>query len=510
VSQPTENFLKKLRMAQKRYLWKIIVVFSTMLFVINSIAFIRLGRVNADEGWYLYASKLVYAGQSPYRDFAYTQTPLLPYIYGIAQNLFSPSIYLGRVTSVLFSLAAFILALLISKNYAGEMASGIASLLGATFTFGIFFQTIVKTYALTTFFFMLAFFVLTTSFRKDIKLVLSIIFVLLAVLTRLSAAFFAIPFLFYALIVSNTKIRVIILGLCFLAVGWILILAWPNLGDAKWALITHHTSQWGHLSIVERASRIVSVRIPRLWAAFYPYFILWAVLLFLGFSQIRHYIKRYLAVSIALAGTCLFAIPNLLSGAFYTDYLAPFVFVLFPISAIAYTKLFPRQGKFPQIMMTMALFFPLVFGLMDGKNYIDTSGAVAPVEKIIKVSTIIKENSTHQDQIFVLEALWLVVEADRQALPDMTMAQFSFYDTDTKAANHLHLVNGEIAWNYIRRSIPKIVILTDTDWELFRQQSSYYKNIRDSLKNNYRLLSSEADFGQYGGTVEIYVRSVNQ
>ncbi|MDW8268066.1 MAG: hypothetical protein RMN24_02775 [Anaerolineae bacterium] len=37
-------------------------------------------EVNLDEGWYLWAARLVYEGQIPYRDFAYPQAPLLPYV----------------------------------------------------------------------------------------------------------------------------------------------------------------------------------------------------------------------------------------------------------------------------------------------------------------------------------------------------------------------------------------------------------------------------------------------
>ncbi len=40
--------------------------------------FVLRGRLNADEGWYLYSARLVYRGQLPFRDFSFTQMPLLP------------------------------------------------------------------------------------------------------------------------------------------------------------------------------------------------------------------------------------------------------------------------------------------------------------------------------------------------------------------------------------------------------------------------------------------------
>ena len=40
------------------------------------------GPLNADEGWYLLAAQNVSRGMVPYRDFLYTQGPVLPFVYG--------------------------------------------------------------------------------------------------------------------------------------------------------------------------------------------------------------------------------------------------------------------------------------------------------------------------------------------------------------------------------------------------------------------------------------------
>ncbi|MEZ4659888.1 MAG: hypothetical protein R2911_20225 [Caldilineaceae bacterium] len=65
--------------------------------------------VNLDEGWYLWASKLVYEGQLLYRDFAYTQTPLLPFVYGVFQPLWGQGLYQGRLITIVFSTLALLL-----------------------------------------------------------------------------------------------------------------------------------------------------------------------------------------------------------------------------------------------------------------------------------------------------------------------------------------------------------------------------------------------------------------
>ncbi|MBP8656293.1 MAG: hypothetical protein KBI43_07630, partial [Kiritimatiellae bacterium] len=40
-----------------------------------------MGELNQDEGWYLYAAKQMGEGLWPYRDFAFTQAPMLPLVY---------------------------------------------------------------------------------------------------------------------------------------------------------------------------------------------------------------------------------------------------------------------------------------------------------------------------------------------------------------------------------------------------------------------------------------------
>jgi hypothetical protein len=119
--------------------WSIAIWGGIALYLVFSLVYLFLGQANADEGWYLYASKLVYQGNLPYRDFAYTQMPLLPYIYGLPQIVFTPSIYLGRATSVLFSITAFLVCIVIAHRYAGRMGAGLTALLLGTFTYGIYF-----------------------------------------------------------------------------------------------------------------------------------------------------------------------------------------------------------------------------------------------------------------------------------------------------------------------------------------------------------------------------------
>ena len=74
-------------------------------FGVLALVFVFRGRLNGDEGWYLYGGRLAWRGQLPYKDFAFTQMPLSAYVYGMLQTV-SRSVFLGRLTSVVFAVGA--------------------------------------------------------------------------------------------------------------------------------------------------------------------------------------------------------------------------------------------------------------------------------------------------------------------------------------------------------------------------------------------------------------------
>ena len=297
-------------MQKSNNFWKGTTLFALVIYLAFAFSFILLGKANADEGWYLYASKLVYEGQLPYQDFAYTQTPLLPYVYGIAQKIFSPSIYLGRIVTSFFSFAALIFSVSIARKYSGEKAGAITALLWATFTYGIYYQSITKTYALTTLFFVLALFSLVSESSQQQRLVASTTFVLLATLTRLSALFFAIPIIAYTFIRAKKRTKFVIIALCLIAFSWVMLLAYPNVEGIKWNLLAHHTDQWNNLSYAEQIAEIVSYRLPTLFAVFPSYFLLIFAIVLLGLKQIRFCLQRNPGSLAAIAAFLFFMFPE--------------------------------------------------------------------------------------------------------------------------------------------------------------------------------------------------------
>jgi hypothetical protein len=486
-----------------RYKWATII--GLFLFVVISVLYVVLGRVNSDEGWYLYAGKLVYNGQLPYQDFAFTQTPLLPYVYGLPQVLLSPGLYLGRITSVLFSAIGLLLSLSIARRFGGEKAAAVACLIWASFDTGIYFQSIVKTYALTSLFFLLAFFILTRDEESEIKYSLAVLFVLLATLTRLSALFFAIPIIVFSFVVSKAKTRWIIIALCTAAAVGFLLLIGPNLEAAYWGLLGNHLSEWGNLSIDERISVIIKIRIPKLVDRYLNYFLLWCGLLVIGLKRIVFFLKTHAEVRIVIIGLLLFLIPNLTSGFMLSEYFVPFLFMLIPIAGIIFEKIDIDRPHYKAVLLRLLFGAIMISGLIwHSTQYLDLSGDRLPIEEVREAAAVVEANSSPTDEIYVLEALTVVVEADRQAMPNTTMAQFSLFDGDTATADQLHLVNSQITLDYFEQRIPMMVILTSFDW-VSLSKTPDYDGIAASLNKNYQRIYTAKNFGQNMNQIDVYI-----
>ena len=118
---------------------------------------IWMGELNQDEGWYLYAAKQMTEGKMPYRDFAFTQAPMLPldysWTYGWVERF---GLLGGRAVTWVFGtlgmLSAVWLAMRAGPRQAQRLTAGLCFILVATNVYQSYFTTIVKTYALSAMF----------------------------------------------------------------------------------------------------------------------------------------------------------------------------------------------------------------------------------------------------------------------------------------------------------------------------------------------------------------------
>ena len=121
------------------------------LYVLN----LWLGNLNQDEGWYLYAALERAAGRLPYRDFFFSQGPLMPRVYGLLSPFWAPfGVAGGRAVTALLGLGGAGLAAWLAARSAPRgrrLACAVtALLLTAGNVYHSYFTTIPKTYALAS------------------------------------------------------------------------------------------------------------------------------------------------------------------------------------------------------------------------------------------------------------------------------------------------------------------------------------------------------------------------
>jgi len=144
-------------------------------FAVIAFGAVWLGGLNQDEGWYLYAANLVGEGKVPYRDFFFTQGPLMPLMYSSFSWVWHLFGILGAriltcgigLVGILFYAA--LARLMVPENRRQEAGIITFLLLGCNL-YHVYFESIPKTYALASFFtsigfYLLAFAVVRPNFR---------------------------------------------------------------------------------------------------------------------------------------------------------------------------------------------------------------------------------------------------------------------------------------------------------------------------------------------------------
>ena len=137
------------------HLWLFVAVAAAWLLL--SLFNLWMGELNQDEGWYLYAARQLASGHIPYRDFAFTQPPLLPLAYAAFGHWTDAhGILGGRILTWLFGtlgmLAALFAAMRAGPRTAQRLTGGLCFVLVALNAFQSYFTVVVKTYALASLF----------------------------------------------------------------------------------------------------------------------------------------------------------------------------------------------------------------------------------------------------------------------------------------------------------------------------------------------------------------------
>ncbi|MFP3953822.1 MAG: ArnT family glycosyltransferase [Candidatus Acetothermia bacterium] len=508
-----------------------IAVLITLFFCGIVFLFIFTGEINEDEGWYLYASKLVYEGSIPFRDFSYTQPPLLPYVYGGLGQITGIGLLVGRIITAGFGLLTLVFTMATAKRLAGNIASLLAGAAIALNPFAIYFMIITKTYSLSTMLMVLSIFLLFRKGNEGVFYPLSVICLGLAIGVRITI----LPMLFFVLLyvaIVNRKYllrSVVTSGLTLSVIFLPFLILDPK--ATFFNVLGYHLARYSPQTFAQvilgkiRTIFELSVKFPFLLS-----FIALGIVFYIvpenrrfDFS-LEEPTKGHWPHLLVFSSFAVIFLVHFLPGGALPEYHV----LNIPLAAIFAGWLFQDWSSHMKRHYVKTLLIIVVIGLLlfsfigsrtihrlidPRTSYINLSGGRLPLREASQVASFISENTSPDDPVFTTHT-YLAIEANRDVLDGMEMGIFSFYPNwTTPRARRYKVVNLFLLRQYIENQAGKLLILTDRDFTLsgiYEQTGTEVRRtLLQPLESNYEQvfkMENFGQFGQYGDTLYVYQR----
>ena len=493
-------------------------------FALLALVFVFRGRLNADEGWYLYGGRLAWRGQLPYKDYAFTQMPLTAYVYGLLQTM-KASVFLGRLTSVVFAVGAVALCTRVAWREAGRSAGIAVALLCVAFPVGVYNLTLVKTYALSAFMLAVVLACLTSRGRPARMWTLATAASFGLLLTRttgLPVTMLVVLFCIFRAPDRATRRNVV---WCTVA-GVIVTLALPltDPSSARYNLFTFHNLLWHGADARTKIDVIVHDRIED-WLRDYPAYIALGVAAFIAVyasKRVRAYLARQPGVAIVALGIVTMLAAQLVGGEWASvEYFTPVIPALLAVTVVMLVHaLRPEAGwdasRSLAGVATVAVAAVAVTTLVHPgvSQYFTSPGDVGSVQQAGRIADVLRDHTRDGDLVLTMWAQPSGLESGRDQVDGVTMGVFSYEDLTLQEASDYHFVNRELLRTMLRQRKPAAVVFTGVDQLVFSFQGSFSPvpadpdEILGELDGRYHLVETTRTWGVNEPTwVKIYVRN---
>ncbi len=494
------------------------VVAVLALNLLHADVYVRAERPNQDEGWYLYAARLVRDGQRPYLDFAYVQPPALPYLYAALGA--GDSVEAGRRIGA--GLGALVVLLIASAAWVAGPAAGLTAAALLAFTpFVLSQQSVVKAYVLANFFQALALLLALRLGRRWSGVCLASAAFALAALARNSAAPALLAYWVWLAVLPDRRrlVPAAVTGggavLCLALAPFLLV----DAGAVYRDLIAHHA---GNVPRAGLADTVLTM---------------WAMAGFLtrACPAVAFALVAGLTAAVAARqelawrpeiGLCLTVAAAVYLGQFVSSHpYQEYQVLVFPAAALAaalcwgeVTRL-AADRRLPAIVLVTAVgLVPLVSlgpaeadlpGLQPGPDgRVEMSGVHGPLRR---VAELVQRHAAPGESLFTFQTA-VAVESRRRLVPGLTLAAFSFTDAGDAAARHL--TNPALMTEQLAGELPAAVVLSPGDVTSIFQarwvgdrlvlregmdealQRSYDPLVR-ALDEHYRVVGTVEGVGQF-------------
>jgi hypothetical protein len=175
--------------------WNRIAVVAMIGHIVLALWFVERGRINADEGWYLYAARQIAGGLQPYQDFQFFQVPVFPRVLAGFVDPGPGSLISGRWLSWVTLLFATGVTALGARRVAGAAGAAVALVIVGLNPLIVSTAVLVKPYALSMLLLSSGLFLLLGREGRVLRTGVGFFLLALAACTRLSVLAVVIPLL---------------------------------------------------------------------------------------------------------------------------------------------------------------------------------------------------------------------------------------------------------------------------------------------------------------------------
>ncbi len=455
------------------------------------------------------AARRVSQGYMPYRDFAFTQAPLFPYVFQFAQPLIKTfGLAGGRLVNVGFSLLTFFLLLRSLRYFTPERSRRFATLLLICLlglnVFQAQYTVTVKTYPLAAFFLSLGVlgWLSYHQTRRLRTLMLCALALAAATATRLSLGLFFIPLGFALLGQRKSEgekawISFGVTGLLGLSLFFLPFLLLAPEGF-KFGLLDFHAARQVDSTLLLKAGFL-----SRVTQSYFPALLIFALLLF----RWKSWQPGLRTLAIGMGAVTLL---HLLAPFPYDDYQVALYPVWVLLIAIESAHQLPasKQIQIAPLLLASCLLFafssaqlPRWFSNGQDRIWIKTKSQ-SDLSLLREKSKWLHQTFTQPLKEILTMDTYLAIESDLEIPVGLEMGPFSYFpDMETEKAEHLRVLNLKRGMELIRHSNADIATFSgytfaiETPW-ITQTPLKVRQMIFDLMMEKFTPITNIENFGQ--------------
>lgn len=459
------------------------------VYIVMSITYLFFGQLHLDEGAYLYASKAVYRGALPYRDFFFLQPPLFPYIYGLIQIVL-PGLLYARLTSILFG---FLTTLFLMKlvHQLSDYKGGLVFLALITMTpFQLYFFSISRLYALSAFFISLGSYLIFSKPNPNYRhSLLGLSAFALAVATRLTTLPFFILVCLYVLYKANgVKSKVIppLFASTLLIALYFPFILLTGFERFRFNIIGMNLSLHAY-----NASTVITQKLRATSQLLRYYFPAWIMFIPLIFQYVRSFEKKSLKEHLsdltehkAVLWIAVLGMLTVHSSAriYQVSYQTIIMPLLMALIVLEWRKIFIATDRQSRILYLGCFIALWILGVLAyGRTSLSIIDGKPALLALREQADFIREHTEPDDKVFSADSPLAVTESGREILPGMAGSDL-FEDWDIEKCREYNVLNFDIMTDYVQSKVSPLLIMGDKS---FTKSLPYLNTISDNRRNAF-------------------------